>query len=324
MLSLGIGYAFLTTTLSIEGTSDIDSANWNVYFDNLTISVDSNLPSEQIYTPATISVDGKTITYSIKLKELNDNYAFNVEVVNDGTIDAKLNDSSFLINGNPVSTVPNYLSLMYIYSDYNELDADQVLLAGESVNLYYSIGYNSALRPEDLPNEDMSLNISISIDYAQTSIGKVLYAENRRSVVLGEKLTSGNRYYEDYNEFVNTNHYVFNKYILDDNHIITESYIGIIKDGEVYYLRCGKSTFNSSTNDYNNDSPYYEANKDILISIFGASNCHDYDNGDGYQCIYNNRLMYTIKKNGYMLITAYGYGSEFLPDGSLFKVIVAN
>ena len=37
VLSMGIGYAFLTTTLSIDGTSDIDSAVWNVHFENIVL-----------------------------------------------------------------------------------------------------------------------------------------------------------------------------------------------------------------------------------------------------------------------------------------------
>ena len=35
VLFLGIGYAYLSTTLSINGTTDIDSNTWNVYWNNV-------------------------------------------------------------------------------------------------------------------------------------------------------------------------------------------------------------------------------------------------------------------------------------------------
>ena len=37
VMSMGVGYAFLTTTLSIDGVSDIDSSSWDIHFDNLEL-----------------------------------------------------------------------------------------------------------------------------------------------------------------------------------------------------------------------------------------------------------------------------------------------
>ena len=37
VMSMGIGYAFLTTTLTIDGVSDIDSSSWDVHFENVQV-----------------------------------------------------------------------------------------------------------------------------------------------------------------------------------------------------------------------------------------------------------------------------------------------
>ena len=38
VMCFGIGYAYLTTTLSINGVTDVDANNWDVYFDNVNVT----------------------------------------------------------------------------------------------------------------------------------------------------------------------------------------------------------------------------------------------------------------------------------------------
>ena len=40
-----------------------------------------------------------------------------------------------------------------------------------------------------------------------------------------------------------------------------------------YLLRGGGATYNRSTNQYNNDSPFYSSNKTKLLNAFGSTNC---------------------------------------------------
>ncbi len=73
--------------------------------------------------------------------------------------------------------------------------------------------------------------------------------------------------------------------IVDD--IVTESYIEFVVTPEMaqanpgmtagtYTLRGAGATYNQSTSSYNNDSPYYNTNKQVLLSAFGSSYCTDY------------------------------------------------
>ena len=73
--------------------------------------------------------------------------------------------------------------------------------------------------------------------------------------------------------------------IVDD--IVTESYVEFIvtpamaqanpgMTAGTYGLRGAGATYNQSTSSYNNDSPYYNTNKQTLLTAFGSSNCSIY------------------------------------------------
>ena len=69
-----------------------------------------------------------------------------------------------------------------------------------------------------------------------------------------------------------------------ENDIVTESYIEFIvtpamaqanpgMTAGTYTLRGAGATYDSANNQYNNDSPYFETNKQTLLTAFGSSNC---------------------------------------------------
>ena len=90
-ISFGVGYAYLTTSLSIDGTSNVSSARWNIHFANIDINEDSVTPT----TGATIT-NPTTINFSLVLSEPGDFYEFTVDIVNEGTLNARISDFSFL------------------------------------------------------------------------------------------------------------------------------------------------------------------------------------------------------------------------------------
>ena len=53
LLGITLGYAYLNTTLNINGTTNITSANWSIYWDNIQFG--SNNVTD-VTTPATISL----------------------------------------------------------------------------------------------------------------------------------------------------------------------------------------------------------------------------------------------------------------------------
>ncbi len=80
ILSLGIGYAFLTTTLNITGTLNVASSRWDVHFENIEISENSI----EATTAPTITED-TTVSFAATLANPGEMYEFTIDIVNDGT-----------------------------------------------------------------------------------------------------------------------------------------------------------------------------------------------------------------------------------------------
>ena len=84
-ISLALGYALLSTELKINGTTNISSSTWKVYWNNIQLG--SNNVTD-VTTPATISTDKTEVSLNVNFKEPGDTYEFTVDAVNDGSIDA--------------------------------------------------------------------------------------------------------------------------------------------------------------------------------------------------------------------------------------------
>lgn len=93
ILGISVGYAALSATLKINGTSIIKSAKWSVHFGTEAndIQVTSgSVTGDNVTTPARIKADTSNteIEFSVNLPEPGDFYEFTAQVVNDGSLDA--------------------------------------------------------------------------------------------------------------------------------------------------------------------------------------------------------------------------------------------
>lgn len=109
ILGISVGYAALSATLKINGTSIIKSAKWSVHFgdEEGDIAVtNGSVSGANVITPAGIKANtNKTeIEFSVNLPEPGDFYEFTAQVVNDGSLDA------IIANGdtNPLSITATY------------------------------------------------------------------------------------------------------------------------------------------------------------------------------------------------------------------------
>ena len=128
ILLLGIGFAALKTTLKIDGTVNVDKTTWDVHFENVqptTGSVEAN-PA-----PTTNNIDTTEMTYTIGFTKPGDFYEFTVDIVNNGTIDAMIEDVSNNAYANAQSTtpitLPSYLTSTVTYSDGVPIQQNQIL-----------------------------------------------------------------------------------------------------------------------------------------------------------------------------------------------------
>ena len=293
VMSMGIGYAFLTTTLSIDGTSDIDASSWDVHFENVQV-LSGSITGTQVITPATISADGQTVSYHIKLNQPGDYYKFSIEAVNAGSLDAAINSGGLKLNGASVVNLPSYLVSTMSYDIFggNQFVLGDILWANTRRKMYIMVGYNDILSESDLPSENLSLSIEATITFSQAEKGQYVYTTTSATELRRGRDIGNFPVYETYQEAIdNFSRNIFVRLYLVDNKVYEES-VGILLNGNVYYL-------------YGGDSGYrYLYNKNYLDSLF--SNCSEYS--DHYYCVLNSHTGASIYENGRVVIVDGGYG----------------
>ena len=310
---LAFGYAYLTTTLSINGITDIDRNSWDVYFDNVQVTDGSVSGAQEIEAP-TITSDTE-VEFHVNLKKPGDFYEFTIEARNDGTIDAMINSVSKKLNGTEITTLPSYLNYTVTYEDDIEIQ-DNHLLAAESLETYkVRVEYKSNISASDLPSSAQSLTLSFGVEYVQSdenakSVRTIMYSSSRKTAVIGEPLPDEVTVYDNPEDAINEFGYnVLFKHIIVNNNI-RESYLGVMINDNLIYFQGGDNGLS------------YTNNKTKINNIIGADKCSEAIIGDKktYNCNYNNSgktEIFTIESNGYIYASNGSGGCSIDANGSL-------
>lgn len=133
VMSLGIGYSSLNTTLEISGMANVYQEKYEVLLSN----VHSLLKSEgdtQISTPIILN---DTIIFDLKLTQLDNYVSFMFDIVNSGNQDAKITDVY-------VEGLNEYEQNLEVV--YGENLKDKVIKGGEKVsNNLFKITYKNGI-----------------------------------------------------------------------------------------------------------------------------------------------------------------------------------
>lgn len=171
---MGVGYAYINSTLKIEGTTIITKNNWNVHFGNID-TVNGTLNDNESIN---ISQDKTTITFNINLETIEDSYEIDVDIVNDGGIDAMLNSIS--LTG--LSDIQKeYLEFYATYNNGDNLTINDLLPAGEFDVISVFIKYKEGLTLNDLSNTTEYLSLNLTLGYGQAK--KEIYASRGTNLV---------------------------------------------------------------------------------------------------------------------------------------------
>ena len=160
LLTITVGYAALSTTLNINGTSKINNATWDVHFANLVVT------SASVSATKAATIDSATeIDYNVELIKPGDFYEFTVDVTNTGTIDAKLGAAPIL---NGVSAEQDvYTNYTVTYSDDTAIHANDKLAAGATKKLKVRVEFDRNITNSQLPTEAQPLNLTFAMNYVQ-------------------------------------------------------------------------------------------------------------------------------------------------------------
>jgi len=156
---LTVGYAYLNTSLDVNGVNKIENNRWDVHFENIEI-VDGSVYATN---EATIT-DDTVIDFLVDLRLPGDVYSFTVNVVNDGTIDAMLSE---VLNTGLTVSQEAYVEYTVTYADGEEILSKDALPGGQQDQLLVSVKYKDDIEADDLPSENQIISLTLKADYVQ-------------------------------------------------------------------------------------------------------------------------------------------------------------
>ena len=159
--SVTVGYAALSTTLSITGKGTLSKNSWDIHFENLVI-VDNG--ASAVTTAPTIDSTKTKISFNITLSKPGDTYEFTVDAVNKGTIDAMLSGFS---TTSLTTDQQKYLTYTVTYSDGATISTKDYLKKGTSETIRVKVRFKEDLTSADLPSSAETLNLTATLIYVQ-------------------------------------------------------------------------------------------------------------------------------------------------------------
>lgn len=163
ILGISIGYAAISSNLTINTIANIGKATWDVHFENI-VKNENNVTAT---VEPTIS-NQTEINYSVNLEKPGDFYEFTVDVVNNGTLNAVI-DTDGVENTTLTTEQDVYANYTLTYDDGTEIAAGDTLAAGETKKIKVRIEYDSTITSEQINalTENISLNLTASLTYVQ-------------------------------------------------------------------------------------------------------------------------------------------------------------
>ena len=167
ILLISIGFAFLSSNLSIIGNTLVSKQTWDIHFENPT-KVGGNVDATSLELTNSTTVD-----FSVDLFKPKDSYEFSVDVVNNGSIDAMI---SSITATELTASQKKLFEYVITYDDGAALKEKQLLAHNSSDKYKVTVRYKDDISSTDLTLNNQTINISITVNYVQadsTAINRV-------------------------------------------------------------------------------------------------------------------------------------------------------
>ena len=255
LLGISVGYAALSTTLNINGSSRINNARWDIHFENLQFNSESVSLSNGDVIPTINTSTLTEVTYSITLNNPGEFYEFTVDARNSGTIDGMVSGVSSKMNNSEITILPSFLNYSVTYDDGEVIQANHALYAGEKETYKIRVEYRSDITANQLPTVPENYTFSFSVYFVQAdnnAYSRIPYVYNSSSshVYDGATLSTLGTVYD---RALQTGKKSFIRYRISNNGVIQRD-VGFHFNNRNYYLLGGNQ---------------YLKNKQLLDSISG-------------------------------------------------------
>ena len=160
VFTLSIAYAALNAVLTISGSAQVTSANWDVHLAN------SKVTNGSVTTTVPTITSGKTLSFSTTLNIPGDFYEFTVDVVNGGSIDAMIDK----VTKTPELTADQakYLKYEVSYANGESISSKQNIASGVTMPIKVRVEYRKDLVASELPTGQVELTLGLVLDYTQS------------------------------------------------------------------------------------------------------------------------------------------------------------
>ena len=203
LVTITVGFATLSATLNINGTSTIQSSSWDVSIDNDPDAI--NCPTGEVCTinptnPETVTpddgnpvctdpadpttctdpvgdviwIDGNTVYFKHVLVQPGDVFTFTTDFKNKGSIDAKLTNVTM---SDLNATAQQFMTYTVTYADGTTPAANDVLNAGETVTFKVTVSYKSTVTTLPTPEQIALINETSQGHTGATSLFTVSYEQ---------------------------------------------------------------------------------------------------------------------------------------------------
>lgn len=159
---LTVAFAAMSKTLTINGTASMDTAKWDIHFENLVIS--EPVGAASIVTAPTLQEEGTYIgDFEVSVTRPGDSIKFTFDVVNAGDIDAKYTDwlVNGIVDGKQISAsqfggiTPEALAALYPSADWDgdgqttQEERMKCINSGFIPQLTFNLSQNGILKSSD-------------------------------------------------------------------------------------------------------------------------------------------------------------------------------
>lgn len=172
LVCFSLVFAYIITSLSVNATLHFQSASWDVHFENVQVDEDSITPVN-----APNIVEETNVNFSVMFDDPDDYYSFSVDAVNDGNVDAMIED--FSVSGLTTS-MQEYIDFTVKYEDGNDIRNYDLLEKNSSKTIVITMKYKDNITAEDLPDETETTTLTISTDFVQADDS--VYVESASSM----------------------------------------------------------------------------------------------------------------------------------------------
>lgn len=162
LVGISVGYGALSTQLNINGTTKISNNTWNVHFANIAVTSGSKTATT---APTATGTNTITLTYAVNLTIPGDFYEFTVDVVNSGSINAKLSALPVLQGVSSAQDV--YTNYTVTYADGTAIKANDTINAGASRKIKVRVEYDKNVTASQLPTTAQTLSLTCKMTYVQ-------------------------------------------------------------------------------------------------------------------------------------------------------------